>query len=172
MFYMTSFKENFDYNVKDLICYDCNRPVTRNVLGQESFLGIRPLWSTIMYKTRKKGPAGKNPRIFLLQTRKYCILNEKFNPLMITIRALLHHQYCIISERFLDIILKKFAKHVSTKQITSRQQIDKITSRGHQEFRRTTCNGRPHMVLYVTPSDVLYRHPEYVPYCCTEDAKI
>ena len=87
MFYMASFTGNFYSNAKDLVCYDCNRPLTRNCLGQGSFLGVRPFWSTIMYTTRKKGHAGKIPRIFLLQTLKYCILNEKFFPLMVTIRA-------------------------------------------------------------------------------------
>ena len=77
----------------------------------------------------------------------------------------LHHKYCIISERFLDTFLKKIAKQVSTKQMASRQQLDKITYRRHQEFCRTTCSGRSHMVLYATPRDVLYWHPEDVPYC-------
>ena len=40
-----------------------------------------------MYKTRKKGPAGKNLWFFLLETLKSCIVNEKFNPYMTTISA-------------------------------------------------------------------------------------
>ena len=35
-----------------------------------------------IYNTRKKGPAGKNIRFFILEKLKIWILNKKFNPLM------------------------------------------------------------------------------------------
>ena len=37
---------------------------------------------------QKKGPAGKNLGLFLLEKLENCILNKKFNPQMVTIRAL------------------------------------------------------------------------------------
>ena len=46
------------------------RHVTRNSLGQRSFLGIRALRETIIYNTREKGPAGKTLWLFLLKTLK------------------------------------------------------------------------------------------------------
>ena len=57
-----------------------NRCVSRNVLGRGSFLGIRALQLTIIYNMKKKGPAGKCLRFFLLETLKNCTLNKKFNP--------------------------------------------------------------------------------------------
>ena len=41
-----------------------------------------------MYNTKQKGAIGKNSWLFLLEIIKNCILNEKFNPYMTTIRAL------------------------------------------------------------------------------------
>ena len=64
-----------------------SRSATRNFLGQASFLRIRALRKTIIYNTKKKGPAGKNLRFFLLETLKNCTLNEKFYPQMIAIRT-------------------------------------------------------------------------------------
>ena len=61
--------------------------VTRNFLGQGSFLGIRALRWTIIYNTKKKGPAGKILRFFLLKTFKNCTLKDKFNTDMTSIRA-------------------------------------------------------------------------------------
>ena len=65
----------------------CQRRVTRNFLGQESFPGIRALQQTIIYNTKKKGPAGKNFQFFLLETLEKFTINEKFNPQMTAIRA-------------------------------------------------------------------------------------
>ena len=54
--------------------------VTRIFLGQRSFLGIRALWQTFTYSTRKKS-------FFHLKTLKNFILNDKFYLKMTTIRA-------------------------------------------------------------------------------------
>ena len=63
------------------------RRVTRNILGQGSFLGIRVLQYMIIYNAKKKGPAGKNLRFFTLATLKNFPLNEKFHPKVSIIRA-------------------------------------------------------------------------------------
>ena len=59
---------------------DISRGVNMNFLGLGSFLGIRALREAIIYITKKKSPAGKNLRFFLLETLKNCTLNKKFNP--------------------------------------------------------------------------------------------
>ena len=56
------------------------RRITRNFVGQGSFFGTRALRQTIIYKTKKKGPARKDLWFFLLKTLKNYTLNEKFNP--------------------------------------------------------------------------------------------
>ena len=63
--------------------------VTWYILGQESFLGFR-INSTLIkshLENEKEKPAVKHLRIFLLETLRNCIINDKFNPQMTTIRA-------------------------------------------------------------------------------------
>ena len=55
------------------------RRVTRNFLGQGSFLRIRA--------RERKATQGKNLRVFPLETLTNLILNEKLYPYMTTIRA-------------------------------------------------------------------------------------
>ena len=52
------------------------------LLGQEGSLGITANRQRIIYNTKKKGPAWKNLRFFLLETLKSCNSNEKFDPQM------------------------------------------------------------------------------------------
>ena len=56
------------------------RRVTRNFLGQGSFVRIRALRQTLTYNIRKKVPVGKKSIDFRQETLKNFILNEKFYP--------------------------------------------------------------------------------------------
>ena len=52
--------------------------LTRNFLGQRSFLGIRHFDKHSPTTQERKAPQGKNLRFFRLETLKNCILNENF----------------------------------------------------------------------------------------------
>ena len=64
------------------------RRVTRNFLGQWSFLGIGHFDKHSPTTRERKTPQGKNLRFFRLEPVKNCILNEKLYPQITTIRAL------------------------------------------------------------------------------------
>ena len=72
----------YDYGAKasEAVQKIAHRCVTRDFLGQGSFLRIRAIQWTFTYNTRKKIPSGKNLRFFRLETLKNFILNEKFYP--------------------------------------------------------------------------------------------